>query len=242
MRTSIVLPLVLLATSCKGEAPRAKSSASVASPAMAAPAPGPSPKPPERRLFETPAEKLGTAPGGFGLAVGDPAPDATLPDVTGTTRRLSDLYAERPTLVIFYRGGWCPFCNLQIHDFSAAAPDFDARGVGIVAISVDKPSEEAKTQAKHGVPFPMLSDSKLVAHRAYRVVHVTGPAEREAFMSHGLDLSAYSGESHGSYAVPAIFLVDREKTVRFVHADEDYKTRPSAREMLEVVDRVLARK
>lgn len=214
----------------------------VEAPRAAAPAPSASATALTPRLTETPAEKLGTAPAGFGLGVGEPAPDASLTDVTGKTVRLAELYAARPTLVLFYRGGWCPFCNLQIHEFSASAQQFEQRGIGIVAISVDRPSEEAKTQARHGVPFPMLSDSKLVAHQAYHVVHVTADAERKAFASHGLDLGAYSGEAHGSYAVPAIFLVDRTKTVRFVHVDEDYKTRPSAKQMLEVVDRVLRSK
>lgn len=96
-------------------------------------------------------------------------------------------------------------------------------------------------QARHGVPFPMLSDSKLVAHQAYRVVHVPGDAERKDMAAYGIDLAAYSGESHGDFAVPAIFL-DREGTVRFVHVDEDYKTRPSAKQMLAVADRTFATK
>jgi len=189
-------------------------------------------------LAETAAAKLGTAPSGFGLDVGTAAPDASLPDISGKTQRLAEIYANGPTLVIFYRGGWCPFCNLQLHDFSAAKPEFDARGVRLVAISVDKPSEEAKTQAKQGVPFPMLSDPKLVAHSAYRVVHIPGEQEHKALTGYGVDLSAYSGESHGNFAVPAIFVVDRAGIIRFVHVDEDYKVRPSVRQMLEVVDRI----
>ncbi|HEX5054308.1 MAG TPA: peroxiredoxin-like family protein [Planctomycetota bacterium] len=194
---------------------------------------------PAFRLAATPSEKLGTAPAGFGLRVGDQAPDASLPDITGKELSLAALYQQGPTLVIFYRGGWCPFCNLQLHEFSGSQPDFERRGVHIVAISVDRPSEEAKTQAKQGVPFPMLSDSNLVAHRAYKVVHVPGDAERKALANYGIDLAAYSGEHHGSFAVPALFLVDRGGTIRFVHADEDYMTRPSAEQMLAVVDRVL---
>src|SRR5215471_8449367 len=207
MRTSIIVPLVLMLTTCKGEPPGPRNS-SAEHASVAAPAPEPAKKSPEPVLTEPASEKLGTAPNGFGLKVGDKAPDAMLLDVTGATRSLSELYAQRPTLLFFYRGGWCPFCNLQIHEYSAAKPQFDARGVGIVAISVDKPSEEAKTEAKHGVAFPMLSDSKLVAHQAYRVVHTTTSEERQALANYRLDLNAYSGESHGNYAVPATFLVN----------------------------------
>lgn len=238
MQKSLILPLVLVFTACKGEPPAPTNTRS----SVATAAPSHPTKASEPVLTQPASEKLGTVPSGFGLEVGDKAPDAVLPDVTGATHSLSDLYAQRPTVLIFYRGGWCPFCNLQIHEYSAAKPQFDARGVGIVAISVDKPSEEAKTQAKHGALFPMLSDSKLVAHRAYRVVHTTTFEERQAFAAHGLDLTAYSGESHGSYAVPATLVIDRSGAVRFVHVDADYKTRPSAKQMLEVVDKVLGRK
>jgi peroxiredoxin len=60
--------------------------------------------------------------------------------------------------------------------------------------------------------------------------------------AYGIDLAAYSGESHGDFAVPAIFLIDRDGTVRFVHIDEDYKTRPSAKQMLAVADRTFGPK
>ena len=200
------------------------------SPAPAAPA-GPT-------LGETPDAKLGTAPSGFGIAVGQKAPDATLDDLTGKKQKLSDLYKAGPTLVVFYRGGWCPFCNLQLHDLAAAKADFEKRGIHLVAISVDKPSEEAKTQAKDGVPFPMLSDSKLVAHKAFKVVHATSADEQKKMASFGVDLGAYSGEAHKSFAIPSVFLVDKGGVIRFAHVDEDYKTRPSAKQLLGVADKL----
>jgi peroxiredoxin len=197
---------------------------------------------PQFALAPTPAAALGTAPAGLGLHVGQEAPDAKLVDVTGSSHSLKALYGSGPTVVLFYRGGWCPFCNLQLHEFAEAKGEFERRGVQIVAISVDQPSAEAKTQMRHGVPFLMLSDSRLDAHRAFRVVHVPGAEERSALAGYGIDLAAYSGEMHGSFAVPAVFLVDRAGAVRFAHVDEDYKTRPSAAQMLAVVDRVFLAK
>ena len=194
---------------------------------------------PMMTLTETPAEKLGTAPASLGLKMGTKAPDATLPDVTGKTQRLAKLYGEGPTFVVFYRGGWCPFCNLQLHDLMTAKPDFDKRGLRIVAISVDLPNESAKTQAKQGVLFPMLSDGNLAAHKAFHIVHVPSDTEAKALVGYGVDLEKYSGQSHHSFAVPSIFLVDKTGVVRWVHVDEDYKTRPSPKQMLEVAERAL---
>lgn len=189
-------------------------------------------------LGETPDAKLGTAPPGFGIAVGQKAPDATLDDLTGKKQKLSDLFKAGPTLVVFYRGGWCPFCNVQLHDLAAAKADFDKRGIKLVAISVDKPTEEAKTQAKDGVPFPMLSDSKLVAHKAFKVMHATSEDEQKKMASFGVDLGAYSGEAHKSFAIPSVFLVDKGGVVRFAHVDEDYKTRPSPKQLLGIADKL----
>jgi peroxiredoxin len=187
---------------------------------------------PAMTLTDTPSEKLGTTPSGLGLKVGSKAPDATLADITGKTQKLSALYSDAPTFVVFYRGGWCPFCNVQLHGLTAAKPDFDKKGIRMVAISVDKPDEEAKTQAKQG---------NLVAHKAFNVVHVPQEAEAKALVGYGIDLDKFSGQAHHSFAVPAIFLIDRTGTVRWSHIDEDYKTRPSAKQMLEVAERALSK-
>lgn len=202
------------------------------------PATTPADKPAGPTLGETPDAKLGTLAPGYGIAVGQRAPDATLDDVTGKKQKLSDLYKTGPTFVVFYRGGWCPFCNIQLHDLGAAKGEFDKRGVKIVAISVDKPSEEAKTQAKDGVPFPMLSDPKLVALKGFKVVHVAGDDEVKKMTGFGVDLSSYSGETHRSFAVPAVYLVDKTGVVRFAHVDEDYKSRPSVKQLLGVADKL----
>jgi peroxiredoxin len=203
----------------------------------AAPA-NPPPGPPA--LTETPADKLGTVPAGLGLKVGDKAPTLSLDSVTGGQQSLGDLYAQGPTFVVFYRGGWCPFCNLQIHELSNAAPEFAKRGLRLVAISVDVPTQEAMTQAKHGVPFPMLSDPKLKAHQAFHVVHTAGEGEQKVLAGFGIDLQKFSGETHKSFAVPSMFLVDKQGVVRWEHADEDFKTRPTAKQMLAVAATTLS--
>ena len=175
------------------------------------------------------------------LKAGAMLPAVTLTDQLGHQVDIAALAADQPLVITFYRGGWCPFCNLQLHELAASKADFDKRGVRLVAISVDKPSEEAKTQAKDGVAFPMLSDSKLVAHKAFKVVHVTGEEEQKKMAGFGVDLGAYSGEKHGNFAVPAIFMVDKTGVIRFAHVDEDYKTRPSAKQLLVIADKLAAK-
>jgi peroxiredoxin len=191
-------------------------------------------------LHETPTDRLGTAPAGTGLRVGDRAPDAALAAITGETVHLSQAYAAHPVFVVFYRGGWCPYCNLQLHELTEAKPEFDRRGVGLVAISVDRPGEEARTQVRQGVAFAILSDPKLTAHRAFNVVHVADAAQQDRLAALGIDLETYAGEAHHSFAIPSIFLVDRAGVIRFAHVDADYETRPSARQLLQIADHALA--
>lgn len=222
-------------------APAPVPASSPASPAPKEPAASvatPAPPPPAMKLGVTPDAELGMEPAGLGLKVGEKAPSAELVDVTGAKVKLAELYAKGPAYVVFYRGGWCPFCNLQIHELQSTKAEFDARGVKLAVISVDVPTEEAKTQAKQGVTFPMLSDSDLVAHKAFHVVHTAGADEQAKLAGFGLDLRAYSGKDHHSFAVPAIFLVDKKGVVRFAHVSEDYKTRPSAAQLLSTFDKL----
>lgn len=216
-----------------------------AGPIDAAPAaelPAPPPEAPKFAVKETAADQLGTTPAGLGLKVGAKAPDGSLPDVAGATVKLSKLYAKGPTFVVFYRGGWCPFCNAQLHSLTEAKPEFDKRGVQLVAISVDQPGEEAKTQAKLGVAFPMLSDSKLTVHNAYKITHKPSPEESQALAGYGVDLAAYSGQGHGHFATPAIFYVDARGVIRFAHVGADYQTRPSTAQLLELADKLATAK
>jgi peroxiredoxin len=249
----LVLSVGVLSAGCSKKAPAPVAPApmedTAAAPAAAEPVaaepPAPAPAveaapapPPPPELKATAEDRLGTSPAGFGLKVGDRAPTAALLDVTGATVKLATLYAKGPTFVIFYRGGWCPFCNAQLHSLSEAKAEFDKRGVQLVAISVDKPSEEAKTQALHGVAFPMLSDPKLVVQTAFKIVHKTGEEEQKALAGYGIDLASYSGENHKNFATPAIFFIDKRGVIRFVHVDEDYQTRPSTAQMLAIADRL----
>lgn len=234
----IAAPPVAEATPAPEPAPEVAQTTPLESPPQAdAPADAPAQEP-RFEVKETAEAELGTAAAGLGLKVGSKAPDGALPDVSGATVKLSALYKKGPTFLIFYRGGWCPFCNAQLHNLTEAKAEFDKRGVQLVAISVDSPGEEAKTQAKVGVPFPMLSDSKLKVHGAFKIVHKTTAEERATLGGYGIDLKAYSGESHGNFATPAIFYVDQRGVIRFAHVGEDYQTRPSPKQMLAIADKL----
>ena len=182
-------------------------------------------------LSNPPAEALGTLPEGVGLAVGSKVPPAVVVDSAGAAFDLGARVATGDTLVVFYRGGWCPYCNLQLRELTERAADFKAAGVGLVALSVDQPTEAAKSRARYTIPFPVLGDPDLRAHTAFRVTHVLDAAGVARLKGFGIDVEAGSGRAHHTIAVPAMFLV-RAGVVAWAHADRDYKRRPSAAQVL----------
>jgi peroxiredoxin len=142
-------------------------------------------------------------------------------------------------LLVFYRGGWCPFCNFQVRDLVKNEAEFTRRQVLPVLISVDAPSSAQRTQAAHEVPFPLLSDSELVVHKAFKVLDKLETDYVEKLKSKGMDLKGSSGQDHGTVAVPAMFLIDSGGKVLFAHADKDYKVRPRLTDLLAKLDEVL---
>ncbi|MBH9807688.1 redoxin domain-containing protein, partial [Clostridioides difficile] len=86
----------------------------------------------------TPSARVGTLAPGFGVPLGQNAPDAVVQDTHGMFVPLADVYKKGAVLLAFYRGGWCPYCSYEIHELSVAFPEYQTRGVTPVAISVDK--------------------------------------------------------------------------------------------------------
>lgn len=188
----------------------------------------------ETRSPESP--QLGTLPPDVGVPPGQRAPDAPLHDASGNAVQLRDLVAKGPVLLVFYRGGWCPYCNFQIRELTTACPALERRGVTPVAVSVDRVEEAQRTKATYTIPFPVLSDPDLIAHRAFRVVHHAEDAEVAKLKGFGLDIERASGRDHHDFAIPSIFVIDRAGVVRWAHADPDYKVRPSTAQLLSAID------
>jgi len=190
-----------------------------------------------KEYVATPEALLGTLPEGVGVPPGRSPSDAVLDDISGGKVDLQELAEKRgPLLVVFYRGGWCPYCNFEIHQLTAAFADYQKRGVLPVAISVDRLDEASKTAATYVIPFPVLSDPDLKAHEAFGIARTADAAEVAKLKSFGIDIETASGRTHHKFAIPALFLVDRSFTVRWAHADPDYKVRPRTPQILAAID------
>lgn len=170
------------------------------------------------------------------LAVGTAAPTFTLPDAHGGEVRSSELLAAGPVVISFYRGGWCPYCNLELRAYAERLPAFDAAGVQLVAISPQTPDTALTQIERDELPFMVLSDVGNAVASSFGIVHAV-PAELEkVYVGSGHDLAGANGQAGGavSLPLPATFVVDRSGTIRFAAVSADYTDRADPDEVLAV--------
>ncbi|HRK22937.1 MAG TPA: peroxiredoxin-like family protein [Fimbriimonadaceae bacterium] len=167
------------------------------------------------------------------LKAGAAAPDASLRTLDGKSILLSEVSNGKKTALIFYRGGWCPFCNTHLKELAVVEEDLKNMGFQIVALSPDTPESIAKMLGKTKVSYTLLSDSKAEATKrfgiAFRVDDNTFSMYRDRFR---LDLEKESGESHHILPVPSVFLIDGKRQIRYAYSNPDYKVRLKGADIL----------
>jgi peroxiredoxin len=182
--------------------------------------------------------KIGTLPPDVGLAVGSTAPDFELPDSQGRPVKLSQLATDHNVLLVFYRGGWWPYCNFQVRKFSTRFDELDKRRIRPVFVSVDEVDGALVTEQAYHVPFPLLSDPDLKAHHAFRVAEEVSPEGVKQLAKVGISLERWSQRKHRQIAIPSIFLLDSQRKVVWAHADRNHRRRPKLNQILAAIDSV----
>lgn len=172
------------------------------------------------------------------IQVGDALPPFTLPNAVGQEVSSADLLAKGPLLITFYRGEWCPFCNIALHHLQSNLPQFEAKGVTLVAISPELPNTSLTTTEKHALKFPVLSDVGNKFARQLGIVWKQPDSLRSVFAKFGNDLSKRNGDDSLEVPVPATFLVDQKGVVRNAFVDPDYMKRLEPETALEWIDKL----
>lgn len=174
--------------------------------------------------------------GQVGPKVGDVAPGFELPDQLGRQVALSELLAAGPVVLNFYRGGWCPYCNLELNALKGVMPEIEAAGASLVAISPQVPDESLSTAEKYGLEFPVLSDVGNVVGRRYGLVFELTEALRPLYRSFGIDLEATNGNPSHELPVPGTFVIGSDGVIVSAYVDADYKNRMEPRDIVKVVE------
>ena len=165
----------------------------------------------------------GVAPG---LAVGATAPTFALPDAFGATVSLDELLTRGPVVITFYRGDWCPFCNLQLRALQESLDEIHAAGASLVAISAQAPDHAGDLITKHELAFPVLSDLDQSVSEAYRVrFDLSGELEDLQVNVFQNDPAAQNADGRRSLPVASTFIVDADRIVRFSSVDADWRHR-----------------
>ena len=159
------------------------------------------------------------------MLTGTTIPDASVKSTVGESVRLLDIVKEKPTVLIFYRGGWCPFCNKHLAQIQQIQDELVEMGYQIVAVSADQPEYLQESIEKHDLDYTLYSDSPMNASTAFGLTFKVDQETVERYRKNGIDLEKHAGYDHHLLPVPAVFIVDQEGTIRFQYVNPDYKTR-----------------
>ena len=169
------------------------------------------------------------------LQVGDAAPDVTLPDAMGRPVRLAELWQRGPLVLIFYRGGWCPYCNLELRAWQQNLGALAKLGAGLLAVSPQTPDNSLSTAQKNELAYPVLSDSKLAAAAGFGIAFEMPQALIDLYRGVGNDLPVLNGNGQWVLPVPATYVIGRDGRIVFAHVEADYRERAEPADVLAAV-------
>jgi peroxiredoxin len=198
----------------------------------------------DQQLADFKAEFLRTAPAGraalyeakieelrarFALeaaaGVGAVAPDFRLPDVKDNPVSLTDLLRRGPIVLTFYRGGWCPYCNIQLRAYQTALPQIAALGARLVAISPQLPEQSLSTAQADELTFEVLSDVGNDAARRFGLVYALPEELRAALRSNNKALPGINGDESWELPVPATYVIAQDGRIVLAYIEVDYRKR-----------------
>lgn len=175
------------------------------------------------------------------LKVGDKAPDFELPNVTGKMVRLSELLQRGPVVLAFYRGGWCPYCNLELRALQKTLPEIEKLSAQLVAISPQTPDSSLSTKQKDELTFQVLSDKHNAVARQFGLVFTLPEEIRTIYKGFGHDLAARNGDDSFELPFPATYVIGKDRIIRFTFVNADYTKRAEPSDILAVLRRLQKR-
>ena len=159
------------------------------------------------------------------LLVGMQAPVFTVRDVNNDIFRYEPAKQVKPVVLTFFRGGWCPYCNLHLSELRLAEEQLMDMGFDIWFISIDKPELLLESLDDPGIGYTIYSDSSLSATRAFGLAFRVDDELNEKYLGYGIDLERASGEDHHVLPAPATYIIGVDGVINFAYINPDYKVR-----------------
>jgi len=172
------------------------------------------------------------------LKAGDLAPQFTLPNAVGRPVALAELLRNGPLVLSFYRGVWCPYCNLELKAYQRLLGDLRAAGADFVAISPQTPDNSLTTLEKNALAFEVLSDRGNQVAALFGVAYPTPQVVRRTTAMFGADIDAINGVTNSDLPVSATYVIDRDRRIVLADVDADFRRRMEPSEALIAVQRL----
>lgn len=175
-----------------------------------------------------------------GLSKGSKAPQFNLANIKGGEFNLTKTLTDHSVVLVFYRGGWCPYCNLQLRTLQdEVLPTLKSKSVELVAISVDRLDEGVKTLKQQDLSFTVLSDTKASVLKKYKVDYkVPRELVKKYKKNYKINLERASGKKHHIIAIPAVYVINEKGVITFSYVNEDYKVRAQTQDILNAVEKL----
>ncbi|WJE16129.1 peroxiredoxin-like family protein [Halobacillus sp. ACCC02827] len=185
-------------------------------------------------------DELEASEEGNGLSKGEKAPDFTLPDAKGGQVQLSEQLKFGPVIVTFYRGGWCPYCNMELRAYQEILDEIHKEGAQLIAISPQTPDQSMTTQEKNDLQYHVLSDVGNKAARQFNLVYKLPDYLVEVYKGKGLDVDKHNGDDSWTLPVSATYIIDTDGSIVYEYTKSDYKDRAEPSEVLQELKKVKA--
>lgn len=163
---------------------------------------------------------------------GTSAPDFSLPNATGKQIKLSDKLKEGPVILTWYRGGWCPYCNLTLHHLQQTLPAFNEQGAQLLALTPELPDNSISTSEKHNLTFEVLSDINNLVAKQYGIVFKLTEEVAKVYQDK-FDLHAYNGNEDDELPLAATYIIGQDGIIKYAFLDSDYRNRANPEDLLD---------
>lgn len=170
------------------------------------------------------------------LSKGAKVPNFTLPNAVGQEVSLESLLTKGAVVISFYRGGWCPYCNLELRALQQVLPEIETKGATLVAISPETPDSSLSTQEKNELSFEVLSDRGNIVAKQFGLVFTLDQSLRPIYESFGIDIPGYNGDDTFELPLPATYVIGPDGTITHSFANADYTQRLDPSEIIAALD------
>lgn len=169
--------------------------------------------------------------------VGDKAPNFTLKNALGKEVTLADYLKKGPVVLTWYRGGWCPYCNITLQKLQDELPNFNAAGANLIALTPEVPDKSMSTKEKHDLQFEVLSDVQNKIGKEYGIIYKLTNAVAASY-EESFGLHDYNGDESNELPLAATYVIDTNGIIQYAFLDAEYRNRAEPTEIIKVLNKL----